>query len=109
MDYYIDIDAFCDFVTEKKEEFYEEKMVETTTDKDGKEIVKETVKSTPSMLEINTVKYEITSALLESVMRYAPEDGDNGLGIQKILKDAPLDFVMAFNTLENYNIIKTYE
>ena len=51
----------------------------------------------------------MTSALVESLMRYAPEDGDNGLGIDKILKEAPLDFIIAFNTLENYNIIKTYE
>jgi len=42
-------------------------------------------------------------------MRHAPEGGDNGLGITKVLKDASLDFNVAFNTLEHYNIIKTYE
>jgi len=109
MDYYLDIEAYCDFVTEKNSGDIEEKLTETTKDADGGVTVKETIKKTPASLEINTVKYELTSALVESVMRYAPEDGDNGLGIDKILKEAPLDFIIAFNTLENYNIIKTYE
>ena len=109
MDYYLDIEAFCDFVTENNGGDVEEKLIETTTSANGGITIKETIKKTPEPLEINTVKYELTSALVESLMRYAPEDGDNGLGIDKILKEAPLDFIIAFNTLENYNIIKTYE
>lgn len=109
MDYYIDIEAYCDFVTEQKGGVVEEKLLEKTTNDNGETITKETVSTVPSPLEVNAVKYELISMLFESLMRHAPEGGDNGLGITKVLKDASLDFNVAFNTLEYYNIIKNYE
>ena len=47
MDYYLDIEAFCDFVTENNGGDVEEKLIETTTSANGSITIKETIKKTP--------------------------------------------------------------
>tara|TARA_R110000868_G_scaffold203969_9_gene451983 strand:- start:9048 stop:9368 length:321 start_codon:yes stop_codon:yes gene_type:complete len=105
MDYYIDLDAVSKFVTVDPKGA---KVIETETTKSGKSeqvIVREFDKQ----LEIDTTKYNMVNTLIDVFLTQDSADFDFKLGVELALKDAPIGFKVAFNTLEEFGLIKEFK
>jgi hypothetical protein len=55
--------------------------------------------------EVDLSRYETYRTLLEIVLSYN-DDSDDALGLEMSMKDAPISFKIAFNTLVKYGILK---
>jgi hypothetical protein len=108
-EYYIDFDELDKFLfvklDDKKVEETEERMI---FDKDGNLTgAEKTSKSFTNEKEINGVRYEVITNMLETILySNSGEDGDDLLGAKRVLDDASLAYKLAFNTLIKYKILK---
>ena len=110
--YYIDLEAFDNALSistnpEVKDNI--EVTTHTSYDEDGK-IIGSTVTETKSSKhkEINLAVYETVRIFIETLLVFQ-EEGDDTLGTEKALDEAPLAVKLAFNTLVKYGILKEVE
>lgn len=75
---------------------------------DGKENGKEiTVNTKVNEKEINGIRYELITGMLQTILEYsAGDDDDDLLGAKRALEKMPFAYKLAFNTLIKYEIIK---
>lgn len=107
----IDIEAMNNIITEQKvnNESYSNVEIEKETINtysptefiEKKEIVREKDKGR----EIDISKYETIRTMIDTIMGYF-EEIDDSLGADRALRQAPIPFKIAFNTLLNYKILK---
>jgi len=107
--YYIDFDELDEFLfvdIEGKE--VSETEVRTIYTKDGEPNGNEvTVKTSINEKEINGVRYEIITGMIQAILDARDgDDDDDLLGAKIALEKAPLAYKLAFNTLMKYKIIK---
>jgi len=106
MDYYIDLNAVSKFVTVDPKGA---KLVETeviVSEKGEKTVIK---KEFPKQMEIDTTKYNMVNTLLEVFLSQDSSELDFTMGIDRALKDASMGFRVAFNTLEEFGLIKEFK
>ena len=108
--YYIDLDGVDNMLKtadpdlESKE--MEESETETTYINGGIEKTTVKTKKYHKRREVDLARYETYRYLLEIVLTNIEEESDSIMGVELGLKDTPLSFKMAFNTLINYGILK---
>lgn len=106
--YYIDFDGLNNILkTDPELEQKEAKETETKTThiQGGVEKTEIVERTYYKGLEIDISRYETFRALLEILLTYN-DDTDTTLGPERALKDSPLPFKLAFNTLVKYEILK---
>lgn len=108
----IDIEVMGNFITEQNQNdksngnMEVEKEIINTYSANSELIGKqETIHEKDKGREINVSKYEIIRTMIDTVMSYN-EEIDNSLGIDRAMKQAPIPFKIAFNTLLYYKILK---
>lgn len=107
----IDLDAMEDKSIIDKEfndKTVDFKTIETIENADGTKTVKTVITSQPQPKEFNSLKYETIRLLLEVIFSETIEIDDT-LGTNHALSGTSLSFKFAFNTLNNYGIIKIIE
>jgi hypothetical protein len=107
--YYIDFDGLDKFLwikdNDKEVSDTEHRTIYTAEgEPNGSEIVK---KISINEKEINGVRYELITSMLQTVLDFSDgDDDDDLLGAKKALEKMPFAYKLAFNTLIKYNIIK---
>ena len=108
-DYYLDFDEldkflFVDIGGKEVSETEERIMFSDSGEETGKEV---TVKTSVNEKEINGVRYEMITGMIQVILDARDgDDGDDLLGAKIALEKAPLAYKLAFNTLMKYKIIK---
>lgn len=106
--YYIDFDGLTELVKYEDDE-PKDKTVDTEERviniNGGTERVESITKTQPKGREIDISRYETCRTLLE-ILLSSVEPSDDSLGVERGLKDEPLSFKIAFNTLVKYGVLK---
>jgi hypothetical protein len=109
--YYVDMETFRKriLLEDNKKNGEANVTTETTTEYDSNSnVISTTVRtvSTEKDIEIDTLKYDLFSRMLDVVLNSNTEELDASLGAERALANADLPFKIAFNTLINYGILK---
>jgi hypothetical protein len=109
--YYVDMETFRKriLLEDNKKNGEANVTTETTTEYDSNSnVISTTVRtvSTEKDIEIDTLKYDLFSRMLDVVLNSSSEDVDTTLGADRALGKMDLPFKIAFNTLINYGILK---
>jgi hypothetical protein len=65
-----------------------------------------TTKEYPKQDEIDVIKWDLIKVMIDVVINVSNDDTDETLGADKMLKEQPIPFKVAFNTLKFYGIVK---
>jgi hypothetical protein len=107
--YFIDFEELDNFLwVDDMDREVSETETRTIYTAEGKENGSEvTKKETVNEKEINGVRYEIITGMIQTVLEYsAGDDDDDLLGAKRALEKMPFAYKLAFNTLIKYEIIK---
>lgn len=107
VNYYIDMSALDKLISPDdsfKSQDVTEKSIEKTKDKDGNEVIKETIKTYPKGKEIDGALYDTIRLFIE-IVTTSPDEMDDTLGAERAMAGQPLNYKIAFNTLIHHGIL----
>ena len=107
--YFIDFENLDDFlwVDDLDREVSETEIIIRKNENDEVVNSEEIRRENINQKEINGVRYEIITGMIQTVLEHsAGDDDDDLLGAKRALEKMPFAYKLAFNTLIKYEIIK---